>query len=67
MEGLDQAGQKSTGMGDLRRMYCERLKPMGLTYEDFIKVGALMSPLEEKKYLKYGFPTVRQFELIPLS
>ena len=34
-----------------------RVKPMGLTYEDFIQAGCLLSPLEEKKYEKYGFAT----------
>jgi thiosulfate reductase/polysulfide reductase chain A len=46
-------------------MIAERVKPMGLTYEDFIHAGCLMSPLEEKKYEKYGgFPTPSgKFEL----
>jgi thiosulfate reductase/polysulfide reductase chain A len=35
-------------------MIAERVKPMGLTYADFVQAGALMSPLEEKKYEKYG-------------
>jgi thiosulfate reductase/polysulfide reductase chain A len=41
-----------------------RVKPMGLTYEEFVQAGAIMSPLEEKKYLKHGFPTPSgKFEL----
>jgi anaerobic selenocysteine-containing dehydrogenase len=35
-------------------MIAERVKPMGLSYADFVQAGALMSPLEEKKYEKYG-------------
>jgi thiosulfate reductase/polysulfide reductase chain A len=35
-------------------MIAERVKPMGLSYNDFVQAGALMSPLEEKKYAKYG-------------
>ena len=35
----------------------ERVRPMGLTYEEFVQAGAIMSPLEEKKYRKRGFPT----------
>ena len=34
-----------------------RVQPLGITYEEFVKAGALMSPLEEKKYEKYGFAT----------
>ncbi len=42
----------------------ERVKPMGLTYEEFVQAGAIMSPLEERKYLKHGFPTPSgKFEL----
>lgn len=42
----------------------DRVKPMGVSYEEFVKAGALMSPLEQKKYLKYGFPTPSgKFEL----
>jgi thiosulfate reductase/polysulfide reductase chain A len=42
----------------------ERVAPMGLTYEDFVKAGALLSPLEERKYLTRGFPTPSgKFEL----
>ncbi len=46
-------------------MIAERVKPMGLTYEKFVETGALMSPLEERKYEKYGgFPTPSgKFEL----
>jgi len=41
-----------------------RVKPMGMTYEEFVQAGALMSPLEEKKYQKYGFATPSgKFEL----
>jgi thiosulfate reductase/polysulfide reductase chain A len=41
-----------------------RVKPMGLTYEDFVRAGCLLSPLDEKKYRKYGFPTPSgKFEL----
>ena len=41
-----------------------RLKPMGITFEEFIKTGALLSPIEEKKYEKSGFPTpTGKFEL----
>jgi anaerobic selenocysteine-containing dehydrogenase len=29
-----------------------RLKPMGITFEEFIKTGALLTPIEEKKYEK---------------
>jgi thiosulfate reductase / polysulfide reductase chain A len=49
----------------MEQMIADRVKPMGLTYEDFIKTGCLMSPLEEKKYEKYGgFPTPSgKFEL----
>ena len=35
-------------------MIAERVKPMGLSYADFVQAGCLMSPLEEKKYEKYG-------------
>jgi thiosulfate reductase/polysulfide reductase chain A len=39
-------------------MIAERVKPMGLTFADFVKVGCLMNPPVEKKYEKYGgFPT----------
>jgi anaerobic selenocysteine-containing dehydrogenase len=41
-----------------------RVKPMGITYEEFVQAGCLMSPLEEKKYEKYGFATPSgKFEL----
>ncbi len=41
-----------------------RLKPMGITFEEFIKTGALLTPIEEKKYEKSGFPTpTGKFEL----
>lgn len=41
-----------------------RLKPMGITYEEFIKTGAILTPIEEKKYEKSGFPTPSgKFEL----
>ncbi|HEX7475528.1 MAG TPA: molybdopterin-dependent oxidoreductase [Dehalococcoidales bacterium] len=35
-------------------MIAERVKPMGLSYADFVQAGCLLSPLEEKKYEKYG-------------
>jgi thiosulfate reductase/polysulfide reductase chain A len=46
-------------------MIAERLKPMGLTFEEFVRVGCLMNPPVEKKYEKYGgFPTPSgKFEL----
>jgi anaerobic selenocysteine-containing dehydrogenase len=41
-----------------------RVEPMGITYEEFVQAGCLMSPLEEKKYQKYGFATPSgKFEL----
>jgi thiosulfate reductase/polysulfide reductase chain A len=39
---------------DSEEMIAERVRPMGLSYEEFIRAGCLMSPLEEKKYEKYG-------------
>jgi len=41
-----------------------RLKPMGITFKEFIETGALMAPIEVKKYEKSGFPTpTGKFEL----
>ena len=41
-----------------------RLKPMGISYDEFIKIGCVRTPLEEKKYEKYGFATPSgKFEL----
>lgn len=41
-----------------------RVKPLGMTYEEFIKTGCVRTPLEEKKYEKYGFATPSgKFEL----
>ncbi len=41
-----------------------RVKPMGITYEEFVQAGCVMAPLEEKKYQRLGFPTPSgKFEL----
>ena len=41
-----------------------RVKPLGMTYEEFIRVGCLLTPLEEKKYERLGFATPSgKFEL----
>ena len=46
-------------------MIADRVKPMGLTYDEVIEMGALMNPPVEKKYEKFGgFATPsRKFEL----
>ncbi|MBP1706437.1 MAG: phsA2 [Chloroflexi bacterium] len=46
-------------------MIADRVKPMGLTYDEVIEMGALMNPPIEKKYEKFGgFATPsRKFEL----
>jgi thiosulfate reductase / polysulfide reductase chain A len=39
-------------------MIADRLKPMGLTYPEFVQMGCLINPPVEKKYEKFGgFPT----------
>lgn len=41
-----------------------RIKPLGMTYEEFIRAGCLLTPLEEKKYERLGFATPSgKFEL----
>jgi anaerobic selenocysteine-containing dehydrogenase len=41
-----------------------RVKPLGMTYEEFIRAGCLLTPLEEKKYERLGFATPSgKFEL----
>lgn len=41
-----------------------RLKPLGITYEEFVQAGCLTMPLEEKKYERLGFATPSgKFEL----
>ena len=34
-----------------------RLKPLGMSYEEFVRAGCLLTPLEEKKYERLGFAT----------
>lgn len=41
-----------------------RLKPVGMTVDEFVRIGCLTTPIEEKKYKKLGFPTPSgKFEL----
>lgn len=43
-----------------------QLKPMGITFEEFVKTGLVYTRAEEKKYEKYGFATPSgKLELCP--
>jgi len=41
-----------------------RLQPVGMTLEEFVRLGCLTTPIEEEKYKRLGFPTPSgKFEL----
>ena len=42
---------------NMEEVIAYRLKPMDITYEEFIQVGCLLTPPEEKKYERLGFAT----------
>jgi anaerobic selenocysteine-containing dehydrogenase len=50
----------------LEELIAYQLKPMGITYQEFVKMGCVRTPVEEKKYEKYGFATPSgKLELCP--
>jgi hypothetical protein len=45
-------------VGELRRHIAYRVKPLGITYNEFVKRGSIVfNPYKEKKYEKRGFAT----------